>query len=171
MLTNYFTLSRHLFHRNMALTSVLGNLCMRIQISRRAVPLNAVPERRTKRCSPRLGPGDRFCELSLRYLFPEETFISRFRRNILFKVQSRYSSHVMFHTVTCWCMHAKWRHLRMRICWANKKLCRPRPNEFYFILFHLFQLQASSYWYMNTPFIVDHSKKRSWQQNPKQFAR
>ena len=26
-----------------------------------AVPLDAVPERRTERCSPRFRPGDRFC--------------------------------------------------------------------------------------------------------------
>ena len=32
--------------------------------------LDVVPERRTKRCSPRFRPGDRFCEPSFRYLFP-----------------------------------------------------------------------------------------------------
>ena len=35
-----------------------------------AVPLDAVPERHTKRCSPSFGPGDRFCEPRFRYLFP-----------------------------------------------------------------------------------------------------
>ena len=35
-----------------------------------AVPLDAVLGRRTERCSPRFRPGDRFCELSFRYLLP-----------------------------------------------------------------------------------------------------
>ena len=35
------------------------------------VPLNAAPERRTKRWSPRFWPGDRFCELSFSYLSPD----------------------------------------------------------------------------------------------------
>ena len=43
---------------------------MRQQNTNRAVPLDAVPERRTERCSPRFRPGDRFCELSFRYLSP-----------------------------------------------------------------------------------------------------
>ena len=43
---------------------------MRKQDSKKAVPLDVVPERRTKRCSPRFRPGDRFCELSFRYLSP-----------------------------------------------------------------------------------------------------
>ena len=34
------------------------------------VPLEAVPECRTEQCSPRLRPGDRFCEPSFRYLSP-----------------------------------------------------------------------------------------------------
>ena len=38
--------------------------------AKRAVPLDVVPERRTKRCSPRFRSGDRFCELSFRYLSP-----------------------------------------------------------------------------------------------------
>ena len=43
---------------------------MRKEKTNRAVPLDAVPERRTQRCSPRFRPGDRFCELSFRYLSP-----------------------------------------------------------------------------------------------------
>ena len=35
-----------------------------------AVPLDAVPERCTKRYPPRFRPGDRFGELSFRYLLP-----------------------------------------------------------------------------------------------------
>ena len=35
---------------------------------KRAIALDMVSERRTKRCSPRLRPGDRFFELSFRYL-------------------------------------------------------------------------------------------------------
>ena len=54
-------------------------LRIRRQNTNRAVPLDAVPERRTKRCSPRFRPGHCFCELSLRYQSPgreEEKFWS-----------------------------------------------------------------------------------------------
>jgi len=40
------------------------------QNAKTTVPLDVVPERRTKRCSPRFRPGDRFCEPSFRYLSP-----------------------------------------------------------------------------------------------------
>ena len=43
---------------------------MRKQNTNRAVPLDAVPERRTKRCIPRLQSGDRFRGLNFRYLSP-----------------------------------------------------------------------------------------------------
>ena len=44
---------------------------MRKQNANRAVPLDAVPERRTERCSPRFRPGDRFLgEPRFRYLSP-----------------------------------------------------------------------------------------------------
>ena len=52
----------------MVRTSLQGKLHMRKHITIRAAPLDAVPERRTKRCSPRFRPGDRFRELSFRYL-------------------------------------------------------------------------------------------------------
>ena len=48
-------------------TSVLGKLRMRKQNTNKTVPLDAVPERRTERCSPRFRPGGRFCELRFRY--------------------------------------------------------------------------------------------------------
>ena len=41
---------------------------MRKQNTKTTVPLDAAPERRTKRCSPRFRPGGRFCELRFRYL-------------------------------------------------------------------------------------------------------
>ena len=41
---------------------------MRKQNTETTVPLDVVPERRTKRCSPRFRPGGRFCELRFRYL-------------------------------------------------------------------------------------------------------
>ena len=41
---------------------------MRQQKTKTTVPLDVVPERRTKRCSPRFRPGGRFCELRFRYL-------------------------------------------------------------------------------------------------------
>ena len=55
----------------MVRTGVLGKLRMRKQNSKTTVPLDAVPERRTERCSPRFRPGDRFLgEPSFRYLSP-----------------------------------------------------------------------------------------------------
>ena len=54
----------------MVTSSVLGKLRMHIQKTNRAVPLDTVPERRTKRRSPRFRPGDHFCELNFRYLSP-----------------------------------------------------------------------------------------------------
>ena len=58
--------------KNMVRTLVLRELPMRKQNTKRAVlvPLDAVPERRTKRCPPRFRPADRFCEPSFRYLSP-----------------------------------------------------------------------------------------------------
>ena len=58
---------RILFPTNMVRTSVIQQLRMRKQNTNKAVPLDAVPERRTKRCSPRFRPGGRFCELRFRY--------------------------------------------------------------------------------------------------------
>ena len=52
---------------NMVGTSVLGKLRMRKQDTKTTVTLDVVPERRTKRCSPRFRPGGRFCELRFRY--------------------------------------------------------------------------------------------------------
>ena len=52
---------------NMVETSVLGKLRMRKHNTKTTVPLDVVPERRTKRCSPRFRPGGRFCELRFRY--------------------------------------------------------------------------------------------------------
>ena len=45
-------------------------LRMRLQNANKAVPLDVVPERRTKRFPPRFRPVGRFCELSFRYLSP-----------------------------------------------------------------------------------------------------
>ena len=52
---------------NMVRTSVLEKLRMRRQNAKTAVSFDAVPERRTQRCSPSFQPGDRFCELRFRY--------------------------------------------------------------------------------------------------------
>ena len=52
---------------NMVGNSVPGKLRMRKQNTKTTVPLDVVPERRTKRCSPRFRPGGRFCELRFRY--------------------------------------------------------------------------------------------------------
>ena len=41
---------------------------MRKQNTKTTVPLDVVPERRTKRFPPRFGPVGRFCELRFRYL-------------------------------------------------------------------------------------------------------
>ena len=48
-------------------TSVPGKLRMRNQNINRAVPLDAMPERRTKLFPPRFQPVGRFCELRFRY--------------------------------------------------------------------------------------------------------
>ena len=61
---------RILFPTNMVRAQVQEILRMRKKNTNRAVPLDAVPERRTERCSPRFRPGDRFCEPSFRYLSP-----------------------------------------------------------------------------------------------------
>ena len=50
------------------------------------------------------------------------------------------------------------------------KHCVVPLNLTYFHLFNYFQLRASNYWYMNTPFIVYHSRKWSWRNHPKQNA-
>ena len=52
---------------NMVVTPVLVKLRMRKQNTKTTVPLDVVPERRTKRCSPKFRPGGRFCELRFRY--------------------------------------------------------------------------------------------------------
>ena len=61
---------RILFPTSMVRAPVLRKVRMRKWNANRAVPLDAVPERRTERCSPRFRLGDRFCELSFRYLSP-----------------------------------------------------------------------------------------------------
>ena len=67
----YLSDSMQMFYpTNMARVLVLGNLRMHTKNAKREVPLDAVPERRTKRCSPRFQAGDRFCEPSFRYLSP-----------------------------------------------------------------------------------------------------
>ena len=53
--------------RHVVRTSVPGHLRMREENAKTTVPLDAVPERRTERCSPRFRPGGRFCELRFRY--------------------------------------------------------------------------------------------------------
>ena len=56
----------------MVRSSVLGKLRMRVLRMRKrdtktTVPLDVVPERRTKRFPPRFRPVGRFCELRFRY--------------------------------------------------------------------------------------------------------
>ena len=53
---------------NMVRIRVRGNLRMRNQNTKTTVPLDVVPERRTKRFPPRFRPVGRFCELRFRYL-------------------------------------------------------------------------------------------------------
>ena len=65
----WLTMSEY-FPTDVVSASTLEKLRMCEQIIKKAVPLDAVPERRTKRCSPRFRPGGRFCELSFRYLSP-----------------------------------------------------------------------------------------------------
>ena len=58
----------HFIPANMVTTRVRGNLRMRKQNTKTTVPLDVVPERRTKRFPPRFRPVGRFCELRFRYL-------------------------------------------------------------------------------------------------------
>ena len=58
----------HFISTNMVRTRVRGNLRMRKPNSKTTVPLDVVPERRTKRFPPRFRPVGRFCELRFRYL-------------------------------------------------------------------------------------------------------
>ena len=58
----------HFIPTNMVRTRVGGNLRMRKQNTKTTVPLDVVPERRTKRFPPRFRPVGRFCELRFRYL-------------------------------------------------------------------------------------------------------
>ena len=53
---------------HMVVTSALGKVRMHKQNIKTAVPLDGVPERRTKRFPPRFRPVGRFCELRFRYL-------------------------------------------------------------------------------------------------------
>ena len=53
---------------HMVVTSALGKVRMRKLNIKTTVPLDAVPERRTKRFPPRFRPVGRFCELRFRYL-------------------------------------------------------------------------------------------------------
>ena len=57
----------HFIPTNMVRTRVRGNLRMRKQNTKTTVPLDVVPERRTKRFPPRFRPVGRFCELRFRY--------------------------------------------------------------------------------------------------------
>ena len=57
----------HFIPTNMVRTRVRGSLRMRKQNTKTTVPLDVVPERRTKRCPPRFRPVGRFCELRFRY--------------------------------------------------------------------------------------------------------
>ena len=54
----------------MVKTLFIGVQRMRKPNANKAVPLDAVAERRTTRCSLRFRPGGRFCGLSFRYLSP-----------------------------------------------------------------------------------------------------
>ena len=63
----YLTILRHFFLKNMVLSSVLGKLRMRKKNTKIAVPLDAVPERRTKRFPSRFRPVGRFSEVRFRY--------------------------------------------------------------------------------------------------------
>ena len=64
-LLHFVNPTRILLPTNMVRISSLGQLRMRKRNTNRAVPLDAVPERRTERCSQRFRPGDRFCELQI----------------------------------------------------------------------------------------------------------
>ena len=58
----------HAIPKNMARARARGNLRMRRQNTNTTVPLDMVPERRTKGFPLRFRPVGRFCELKFRYL-------------------------------------------------------------------------------------------------------
>ena len=58
----------HFIPTNMVRTRVGGKIRMRKQNTKTTVPLDVVPERRTKRFPPRFRPVGRFCVLRFRYL-------------------------------------------------------------------------------------------------------
>ena len=58
----------HFIPANMVRTRERGNLRMHKQNTDTTVPLDVLPERRTKRFPPRFRPVGRFCELRFRYL-------------------------------------------------------------------------------------------------------
>ena len=65
--------TRIFFLMHMVRPLILTKLRMRKINTKRAVPLDAVPERRTKRFPPRFRPVGRFCEPGFRYLSPRRT--------------------------------------------------------------------------------------------------
>ena len=71
-MNNYlFIYPRRIFFPKKMVTLALGWLRMRKISGKATVPLDAVPERRTERCSPRFRPGGRFWgEPRFRYLSP-----------------------------------------------------------------------------------------------------
>ena len=82
---------------------------MRKQNTKTTVPLDVVPKRRTKRRSPRFRPGDRFCELSFRYLsviYSQTIAISTYTTQ-----HSSYDLHVVNSSMS-WC--GEYPQLRMR---------------------------------------------------------
>ena len=86
----------------MVRTWVLRNLRMRKQNAIKAVPLDALPERRTERCSLRFRPGGRFWgELRFRYLSPgsdgEKCWLLDDRWQIPFIHSSRFISSSNFY--------------------------------------------------------------------------
>ena len=109
-----WTYAIHFIPTNMVWTRVRGNLRMRKQNTKTKVPLDVVPERRTKPFPPRFRPVGRFCELRFRYLSSptgREGEISHF------KAQTPCWPLVVFHTVWCgdyWCKIDAFTHAH---CW------------------------------------------------------
>ena len=118
---NLLEIMRDILTTNMVRTVVLGKLCMRKPKTKRAVLLDAVPERCTRQCSPRFRPGNRFYELSFRFLFPgregencrlldhaiQIPFIHSVRFMITMSINiqqcSSYFLHVVRLSVAWWC--------------------------------------------------------------------
>ena len=164
----------------MVRTSYLGELRTRKQSTNRAVPLDAVPERRTKRCFPRFQPGDRLCEPSFRYLSPgsegekcrpldhirQIPFIHSTRSYLvaipIYTVQhSTFFLHVVHSTFKSGASTVHIWQLHMRSFFAETHIPRFRARYSRHVVFHTVRADVYAYdTYQNIVYAVTFSSRR-----------